>query len=159
MQTETVFAGLAAIAAIVAAFAAIQQSKALRQQIELQRKDLQYSAYERLMSTFTETTKFFFAHPEIEKYIPYTDFRLRRSKRAAFFYLDMLLAFLERAWTARDEDIMWPESWSYWAKWIGDLSESEVFVEHFNLNKKYYARKFVEEVQSIIDGRKRQTRS
>ena len=151
MLIDAVFAAIAAFAAIVAAMIAVRQSRALTEQVKLQRQDMQYRTYFELMTAFTESSKFFFEHQGIEKHIPYADIKLDEDKRAAFFYLDMVLEFLERLWVAGAEETLYRESWKGWETWIADLSKSETFLEHFNLNKKYYAKKFAEEVQRIID--------
>ncbi len=124
-------------------------------QILMQRVELRYDTYERLMDKYADSAVFLATHPEIEKYLPSHNLDASSEsdqKLTAYYYLDVLLALFERVWIARTQKRMRMESWLLWRRWIQDLARNEMFVVHFKSSENYYSASFTKEVNSIISG-------
>jgi hypothetical protein len=125
-------------------------------QIILQRRELRYNTYDRLMSDFITASLYIIDHSEFKdiyvgkaepkNWKTYTD-----EQKSLYFYFDSLLALFERVWIAcKEMKIISNENWKSWRNWLEELSENQIFKDAFLDNEKLYNESFVKEVKNII---------
>lgn len=125
-------------------------------QILLQRKELKYSVYEKLMSDFSNISLLLVEHPELRKIYnggnkPKNWDKYDDDEKTMYCYFDSLLGLFERVWVSYKE-MRWlnREDWGQWKNWIRDLARNEIFVDVVNDNKELYDPSFINEVQETI---------
>jgi hypothetical protein len=128
----------------------------LAYQIYLQRSEMKYDTYERLMSDFSATAALLVNHPEVlnittrgsgqpKKWNKYGE-----DEKKAYCFFDSMLGLLERAYFAIKDLRLPQKDWRDWTKWIEDLVTNEIFMDVFNDNKELYDFEFKGEIENVI---------
>ena len=126
-------------------------------QIALQRREMKYSIYERLMSDFSDASFLLVEHPELLGTIyvgegsPINWKKYDENQKLLYSYLDGLLALFERVWIACDEIKLPKEVWQQWKIWVKELVLNDVFLDVVNDNQEHYDSSFINEIQRIIN--------
>jgi hypothetical protein len=120
---------------IVANIALVVSVVVLSYQVLLQRRELKYSSYEKLMSDFSNAAVIlvqerglrdvFVSGDEPRNWRRYTE-----DEKTAYFYFDSLIGLFERVWVSYKE-LHWSteEDWNQWRNWIAELKRNKVFVD------------------------------
>lgn len=126
----------------------------LAYQIYLQRREMKYSTYEKLMSDFSATASLLIDHPEVlditmkgdppEKWDKY-----KEDEKKAYYYFDSLLGLFERVYSAKKEKRLSQEEWERWRKWIEYLITNEIFLDVVNDNIELYDSEFIDEIRNL----------
>lgn len=158
MLTQSV-TSLYSITAIAGNLALVASVMFLAYQVWLQRQDLRFSTYDRLMSDFTQLDLVLVNDPRLAFYV-YPDPQGELTKRSwdaefteeerSFYYIDALLGLFERAWMARKKSKAYYEHWLLWENWIRYVTRGPVFRKVFERNKEFYDPRFVKEVERLI---------
>ena len=123
------------LATIVADIALVVSVVVLSYQVLLQRRELKYSSYEKLMSDFSNAAvtlveqrglrDVFVSGDEPGNWKRYTE-----DEKTAYFYFDSLIGLFERVWVSHKE-LHWSteEDWNQWRNWIAELKRNKVFVD------------------------------
>ncbi|MEM2100130.1 MAG: hypothetical protein QXP45_02145 [Thermoproteota archaeon] len=125
-------------------------------QLWLQRKELKYSMYEKLMSDFSNLTLSLVEHPRLRELYasgsrPMNWDKYDEDEKALYFYFDSLLGLLERVWISYKEmKLLKTKDWEQWGNWIKELFKNEIFIDIFNESKKLYDPLFIDEMQKIL---------
>jgi hypothetical protein len=136
----------------------------LAYQIHLQRSEMKYSTYEKLMSEFSATATLLIDHPEVlnittkgsgkpKKWDKYGE-----DEKKAYCFFDSMLGLQERAYFAIKDLRLPQKDWGDWRKWIEDLVTNEIFMDVFNDNKELYDSEFKDEMENVIKKIARSTR-
>ncbi|MEM1540731.1 MAG: hypothetical protein QXJ07_05050 [Candidatus Bathyarchaeia archaeon] len=125
-------------------------------QIALERRELKYNTYDRLMSDFTTISLYIIDHPRFKdmyvgKAEPKNWKKYSEEQKSLYYYFDSLLALFERVWIAcKEMKIISKEDWKYWRRWLQELSENQIFKDTFWDNRELYDDSFAKEVESVI---------
>lgn len=127
----------------------------LAYQVWLQRRELRYSVYEKLMSDFSNASLVPCKDPDLrEMYVgesrPAHWSSYSAGDKAMYFYFDSLLGLFERVWVSYKED-KWvgSEDWEQWRNWIGELVENRIFQDLIKESEKLYDPLFLKEINRI----------
>lgn len=123
-------------------------------QIRSQGSDAKYTAYEKLMSDFTETTLKLVEQPGISGILyprSWTASKDQKDLQEAYWYSEALLGLFERVWIAQKKFKRANIEWSEWSIWINELGKSPVFQKVVAENLKYYDSDFMDEVQRLLE--------
>ena len=123
----------------------------LAYQVLMERKDLRYNTYEKLMSDFTTTSLFLAEHPNIARYVTGEVIlnKNEEDEKSAYFYLDAILSLCERVWHSKQT-----VEWAHWENWLRGMAKSELFQELVKDSVKSYDKEFVAVLQKLVDSHK-----
>lgn len=154
------------ILAVVANVSLVLTLLLMAYQTYLQRRDLRFAVYEKLMSDFAALNMTLLERPEIARDLysgnPVRDALWRErfhGKEATLYYVDSLMSLLERVWLARKQSRLYEHQWQTWRHWIATFAHNTTVLDFLELNRGLFDRAFLAEVEAILQAERARAKS